>query len=801
MPSSGDRAPAASLSTPLSGRRLISRLASPFTSKSRTIADFYIDVEDPHKQYSPGDLVKGSVRLRVTKPTRVTHIVVSLHGFVQVYRNPGSPGEGFRANSGYTGTGRGKKSGEYFGNGFASLFEDEVVLCGDGRLADGSYQFNFELQFPDTDLPSSIDFERGTISYMVTTTMTRPTTMSPTMNYDHKVYLVERIDISPIFPPKPRTITLEPLLSRTRARQQARRLVDSSSRRTGSNLQSEPDRDSVVPSVHTDGDTPLSPVPSEISFDSIGSSNGRTSQPDSTRPSPSGAGGSDGSKTTTGRSSGSYKTISATVESLTGGCLRGDNVNIRVTVNHNKPIRSLYGVIVTLYRQARVDLHPAIPLGPMEEGTKKRFEDYYPKSVTGLGGLSLSGAGSSHLFRKDLAQAVVPLYVEPAGLTADVHAKVRVPDETFPTISTVPGAMISFKYFAEVVVDIQGKLSGQDRSVGGLNLSNPRPPIVALDAGEPGGAAPLGSGIIDTVPIRRDKGVITCTFEIVVGTRDSGRRKGKRRAEESAVESEPAQAGAGRNAEAGPNGASAEGSRQWANGVVSEQRPWHLYQEAHPYDRPPDHLPPGIMEQEERRGYDGYPPAVPLPPMPDESAMSEKDRLRQHEARLLPSAPPGVPDEETGAGADGAATAPRIEDELAAAGPSSAFFPNGIHAGFPGFPASAAAYGTVGAPTPDAGPSAPAYEQHVEAGPAAQLTAAPGRDDDKQDLHRQRLALAASSPPGDEDAEGDGEAATAAAAGSMPSAPTAEMADLHGVHGFDSHDDAVGGAELPRYER
>ena len=87
----------------------------------------------------------------------MTHLVVCLHGFVQVYRNPDSPGESFRANAGYIGAGRGKKSGEYFGNGFASLFEDEVVLCGDGRLGEGEYQFDFELEFPDSDLPSSID--------------------------------------------------------------------------------------------------------------------------------------------------------------------------------------------------------------------------------------------------------------------------------------------------------------------------------------------------------------------------------------------------------------------------------------------------------------------------------------------------------------------------------------------------------------------------------------------------------------------------------------------------------------------
>ena len=122
--------------------------------------------------------------------------------------------------------------------------------------------------------------------------------------------------------------------------------------------------------------------------------------------------------------------------------MRGDHVAIRVNVNHAKPIRSLYGVIVTLYRQARVDLHPAIPLGPTEKGTSSKYEDYYPRSATGLGGLSLSGAGSSHLFRKDLAQVMVPLYVDPATLTADVTARVRVPDEAFPTIATVPLSLI-----------------------------------------------------------------------------------------------------------------------------------------------------------------------------------------------------------------------------------------------------------------------------------------------------------------------------------------------------------------------
>lgn len=156
MPPAADRSPP-SLPSSLSGRRILSRIASPFAAKSRSVAEFYVEVHDPHKQHSPGDVVTGSVKLRIAKAIRISHLVVCLHGYAQVYKTPGSPGEGFRANSGYLGTGRGKKSGEYFGNGFASLFEDELPLCGEGRLNEGSYQFEFELQFPDKDLPSSID--------------------------------------------------------------------------------------------------------------------------------------------------------------------------------------------------------------------------------------------------------------------------------------------------------------------------------------------------------------------------------------------------------------------------------------------------------------------------------------------------------------------------------------------------------------------------------------------------------------------------------------------------------------------
>ncbi|KAG9824605.1 hypothetical protein KCU63_g16504, partial [Aureobasidium melanogenum] len=322
--SSSAPSPSPSPSVPSTSRRILSRFASPlFSQKGRSIADFHIKAQDPHKQYSPGESVKGCVVVKVVKPVRVTHVSVCLHGFVQVYRTPGATTDQLRGNTNRIGRaqGRGKKSGEYFGNGFASLFEDESVLCGDGRLDEGVYRFDFEVHFPDDmDLPSSIDFERGTISYMLTATLTRPTTIAPVITHDQKIYLVERVDIAPLLAPKPRTITLEPVSRKIKANKAS---VSLSSR---------------TPNTPSHEQRPPTPSLSEFSLDS------RVSSSPSDTP---------------------HKLITATVELLKGACLRGDSFPVRISINHTKHIKSINGIIITLYRQARVDMHPALPLGPV----------------------------------------------------------------------------------------------------------------------------------------------------------------------------------------------------------------------------------------------------------------------------------------------------------------------------------------------------------------------------------------------------------------------------------------------------
>lgn len=690
---------APSPSVPSASRRILSRFASPlFSQKGRSIADFHIKAQDPHKQYSPGETVKGCVVVKVVKPVRVTHVSVCLHGFAQVYRTPGATADQLRGNTNRIGRaqGRGKKSGEYFGNGFASLFEDESVLCGDGRLDEGVYRFDFEVQFPDDmDLPSSIDFERGTISYMLTATLTRPTTIAPVITHDQKIYLVERVDIAPLLSPKPRTITLEPVSRKIK------------SAKASASLQPR------TPNTPSHEGRPPTPSLSEFSIDS------RVSSSPSDTP---------------------HKLITATVELLKGACLRGDSFPVRISINHTKHIKSINGIIITLYRQARVDMHPALPLGPVSDGQKRKYEDYYPKSITGLGGLSLSGAGSSHTFRKDLAQILVPLYVDPISLTAEINAKIGVPHGAFPTINTVPGAMISFRYYIEVVLDIQGKLT-HDRYLsqhGSGPVSAAARPVDAKENNLFNGPddTPFlmlnGAGILDTAPIRRDKSVATCTFEVVVGTTDSERkaRKGKEKAQEPPP-SPP-------TAEQTLN-TSHHASQQQGHPAVSSHD-FESYQHADPYSYEYGHDP--ALEYQYGSGYDYgphdhqwdagqdymydqsyYPDYYEPPTLENEDSLPEKERLRRAEARLMPSQPPAMPSTSSGTEQ---ATAPVLP-------------PDDLHQ-YPGVAAgSSTQYSGV---APQQPPASQANNDLVE-GSSNRLPPT----DDKHELQKRQLELAASGPP------------------------------------------------------
>lgn len=166
-----------SIPAPAKHRSILSKFTNRFSNRNRNISEYYIQPDDPWRKYSPGEIVKGAVVLTVVKPVRITHLVVCLHGFAKVFKNPVAPGDNAE-DSGFLGPGRGRRNGEYLGNGFASLFEDEVVLCGDGRLKEGIYKFRFELCFPPYNLPSSINVGRPFPFLCCNRKLTRPSTFS-----------------------------------------------------------------------------------------------------------------------------------------------------------------------------------------------------------------------------------------------------------------------------------------------------------------------------------------------------------------------------------------------------------------------------------------------------------------------------------------------------------------------------------------------------------------------------------------------------------------------------------------------
>lgn len=308
--------------------------------------------------------------------------------------------------------------------------------------------------------------------------------------------------------------------------------------------------------------------------------------------------------------------ISAKIEVLQGACLAGDSLPLRVSIKHNKAIKSMQGIIITLYRQGRIDTHPAIPLGPQRRGAKQKYEDYYPKSVTGLGGLSLSSAGSSRSFRQDLNQIFAPIIVDPQSLTAVISTSIQAPVHLFPTITCVPGGMVSFKYYVETVVDLRAKVGGQDRIRPHLSMtSGPQhgygdakmTRIEGLDGVSY--AATPGFNYLVTDQLRRTKGVVFTRTEIIVGTKDSSRKRQKQREDHPAVN------------ESGPLRASAVLGVEITQDESEERREVHDIA-CQPAIAPVQH------------------PIIIIPPPEIEEDLDEKSRLRRAEERLLPSAPP-----------------------------------------------------------------------------------------------------------------------------------------------------------------
>jgi hypothetical protein len=516
-------------------------------------------------------------------------------------------------------------------------------------------------------------------------------------------------------------------------------------------------------------------------------------------------------------------------------------------VQHIKRVKSMHGVILTLYRLARIDPTPPPPpsiTDPRVSRSSSRLsttasamspEESHrdqPRSKSAFAGLSLSKKPSPSIYRKDLCQAVAPLLLDPVTLSTSVSMSVKIPDDAFPTIKSVPGDMISFRYHLEVIIDLGGKLEGQLQSSGAPAQFG----AFALSGAVGGpegttGNSPYSSwstNVVNTENLRREKGVVYDGMEILVGTLDSTRVRGKVVPRRTAFDPHMSPSPAHEEPPSSPrrpgmgymNGhhGGEHASPRLGHGFSSPRPPTLSEEPGSPFSSnrglPPLPPPPQqpLLPPPAHTGIPA-PVYVPRPDVPDMNTLSEKERVRWQEQVLLPSQPPQGPSE---------------------AGPSASAPSEGILEGTENAPGPSA-------PPPEAlgpeaeGPSAPPLEE-VDLGDAPPTPRAADPNVDKQELERQRLLNEASAPPvfpedrhhaggsgsggagpsGSGSGGGSASASASASANNEPSAPALSEEDEYGAHysysgvaGTSSHGHGHGndhghgsGSEpLPRYER
>ncbi|KAL8709069.1 MAG: hypothetical protein Q9220_006090 [cf. Caloplaca sp. 1 TL-2023] len=520
--------------------------------------------------------------------------------------------------------------------------------------------------------------------------------------------------------PKTQTIPLETIHRRPRRMKTA--VVDHKPSPPAF-ISSQHHRSSTVPSSavsEASDESPKSPSVSDFSCASTISS-GRVGNDNGPRMVRNGGANIDGRSTAS--SDEAKRKPCAKIEMLQRGCLPGDTVSVKVSINLIRQFKNLQGVVLTLYRECHIDIHPAIPLGSWQSGKKQEYEDYYPRSRTGLGGLSLSSAGSSRVFRQDISQRPTALYVDKHTLTATIKASVLVPEDAFPTISSVPGAMIDFKYYVETIIDLREKSAIQERILPRLSMVNSvpsyRPGLPRLDTQEgydnPKPSLNPGSSYFETSQLRREKGVVTHIAEIVVGTQDSSRTRAKRyNSRENNIEPRTDSYGK-------PNsqthddvhrnirytGGHTHNGLEGANDNIGDD---HFYQ-SNAIDFAP--------------GDD-----VPSPEIEDQ--VDEKTRLRRAEELLLPSAPPETRE-----------SYPPID----ARQPTAPHAPDALD---------------LLMSRDEAGPSAPAYDRATTAPQDSIATSSDfprdANNEDKQEVERRRLQAQVSSPDAPSAGEGSRDA-------------------------------------------
>lgn len=607
-----------------------------------SVDEFYISLDDPHKSWAPGEEICGQVILRSRKNLANLAIKFNLSGYVKIHALPHSKLRPmktvlFSHTIQIYGPNSNVSSDQEFANG----------------LYKGEHRFPFIVKLPNKRIFTSIDFGKGAIVYVLLTHLssadgatggTRSSILeqsppsvregevsslfkarealakihSPTFSYEKIISLVNPVDVAYLPSPKRKRLIIKDPRKGKLLRVQSSSLTINTFA-TFSSANSDPESIGFS-AAHTALEV-LGPAPGPIIAPTS-----QISSPQNPPPSP----GTPTSIQHQGRLSSfsmSGDTIRVLMDVPERGYLRGELIPIKLSINHLRKIQDSTGIIVTLVRVCRIDYGP---------------DGYYES------------------FRKDLQQLVIPLFVDPITFSLEISTSMRVPPDAFPTISGCP--LVSFQYFIEVMLNLSGKSMSLTTP-----SEQPKSNVVVQDDStlglSPGQTAPVNynfqslaqsrSEFINTDKFKRLKKFLQMTTEVVIGTHRLIKPMGEE-AEFTQSTNDLHQAASSHSISQShsPLGVSivpTGGPIASAINSVPELRPMDNF-DSPPYLYESTH-PSSDIQAISPRDIPTYEDAAVSPPEPELPVLSEKERVRQHEASLLPSAPPLDDESEDGSDA------------------------------------------------------------------------------------------------------------------------------------------------------
>lgn len=439
------------------------------------IQDFYIDLDEPHKVFRPGESIKGTIVLDLKKNITDINITMTLIGFIKIKQTNNTttvrskPNLLFQHTTVIYGEDSNKENCQDHQETESDLDEEQTLSL--SGLSKGEHRFPFSIKLPRKNIYTSITFEKGSISYSLRASINHnqasplssiasspaslqsqspgsliPNPKNSIQHCDKNLQIIVPINVAKIPKPSTKVAILKP------SDKKLKKTVSSTST-VNSNV------------------TQFT-VASDNSMDSMNNQSSQNNQ---------------------ALQNGAPPEVRLFVDITESGFLRGEMIPLKIKLHHYKPIQSSSGIIATLIRICRVDNGPEAPI---------------------------------QSFRKDLAQTIAPLYIDPESLTSEISTSLKVPVDAFPTI--VGSDLVTFQYYIEVLANISSKnlISSNGTSQGSKSSKNKFSHSLVFNTETPQEREMLRSeqGVLNVDKLKRIKNFLGLNTEIIVGTERNHKR-------------------------------------------------------------------------------------------------------------------------------------------------------------------------------------------------------------------------------------------------------------------------------------